>query len=67
MSVRPLYTMVAMVHIAPGAEKTTEENDPCSISLIRSSYTLSFSLAHSFDNTGLGWSSDSKVRIGQEP
>ena len=52
-----------MVPIPPAAEKTSGEKEPCSTSCTRSSYASSFPI-HFSDSTGLGWSFDSKVRMG---
>ena len=40
-----LYTTVAVVPMPPDVENTSGENDPCSISLICSSYVLLFSIS----------------------
>ena len=40
-----LYTTVAVAPIPPAVVNTSGENEPCSISLIRSSYFLFFSIS----------------------
>ena len=40
-----LYTTVAVALIPPAVVNTSGENEPCSISLIRSSYFLFFSIS----------------------